>query len=295
MTLTKALISLMLGSIIVAVISLIIHLNNIHFFDNSSFITSVLTCIAGAVVVLACIYCMKEVWKTTLFVLTLVVLQSCNYAKSNQQVVISTDCGATWEMIEAGHAVPKGVGNYCFMKVVMPNYSMQGDSKFTTNLAGRVRANVHIDYDYNITDPLAFIKQAKFLGKANAHADSEDALDNTAFEGTENMVIDKRIKDVGKGIFIEQDIVELDQQDIENALLTKTNEVLKPLGVQLNFITLTFDLDTETRAAIDVATALKIYENAGIKNEGIGIVVAKAGAPKVTINNQLPAQVVEEE
>src|SRR6478735_6494528 len=194
------------------------------------------------------------------FACVLFTTQSCNYAKSNQQVVVSDDCGMSWKKIAAGDAVPKGGLNACYMKVVIPNYPMQGESKFISNLKDRVRASVHIDYDYSIIDPLEFIKQAKYLGKANADADSEGALDNSAFEGAENMVIDKRIKDVSKGLFITEDIVELDQADLETKLLTESNKVLEPFGVHLNFITLTFDLDEQTRQAIDVSTAMKIYE-----------------------------------
>ena len=54
------------------------------------------------------------------------------------------------------------------------------------------------------------------MGKANANADSDEALEPSAFEGAENMVIDKRIRDVSKSIFLMEDIVELDHAEIEN-------------------------------------------------------------------------------
>lgn len=212
------------------------------------------------------------------------LMQSCNYAKSNQQVVISDDCGMSWKKINAGDAVPKGGLNACYMKVVIPNYPMQGESRFVCNLKDRVRANVHIDYDYSITDALAFIKQAKFLGKANVDADNEQAI-GTAFEGAENMVIDKRIKDVSKGIFLNEDIVELDQSEMENHLLNESNTILEPLGVHLNFITLTFDLDEQTRQAIDVSTAMKIYESKGLQDVGKQVMIERAGATKIIVEN----------
>jgi hypothetical protein len=223
-------------------------------------------------------------------------MSSCNYAKSNQQVVVSSDCGMTWEKINAGDAVPKGVANPCYMKVVIPNFPMQGDSRFITNLKDRVRAFVHIDYDYSITDPLEFIKQAKFLGKANANADSDGALEPSAFEGAENMVIDKRIRDVSKELFLNEDIVELDQSEIENKLLEVSNKVLEPLGVSLNFITLTFDLDEQTRQAIDVSTAMKIYESKNLTELGKAVIIQKAGAARVVVEDNTPApHVIQEE
>lgn len=212
-------------------------------------------------------------------------MASCNYAKSNQQVLVSSDCGMKWSLIKAGEAVPKAGINPCYMKVVIPNFPMQGESKFISNLKDRVRANVHIDYDYSIIAPLEFIKQAKFLGKANANPDDEEAL-GRSFEGAENMVIDKRIKDVAKSVFVDADIVELDQSEMENHLLEESNKVLEPLGVRLNFITLTFDLDEQTRQAIDVSTAMKIYESRGLTDLGKQVMIQRAGATKMVVENR---------
>jgi hypothetical protein len=238
----------------------------------------------------------KKIIYSILFLNVVFLVSSCNYAKSNQQVVVSSDCGMSWKKISAGDAVPKGVANPCYMKVVIPNFPMQGDSRFITNLKDRVRAYVHIDYDYSITDPLEFIKQAKFLGKANANADSDGALDPSAFEGAENMVIDKRVKDVSKSLFINEDIVELDQSEVENTLLIASNKVLAPLGVTLNFITLTFDLDEQTRQAIDVSTAMKIYDSKNISELGRAVIIQKAGAARLVVENQAPqAKTVSEE
>jgi hypothetical protein len=227
-------------------------------------------------------------------VAVLFTLQSCNYAKSNQQVVVSDDCGMSWKKINAGDAVPKGGLNACYMKVVIPNYPMQGESKFISNLKDRVRANIHIDYDYSITEPLSFIKQAKYIGKANVNADDPDAINESAFESAENMVIDKRIKDVAKAVFINEDIVELDQSEIETHLLNESNKILEPLGVRLNFITLTFDLDEQTRQAIDVSTAMKIYESKGLQEIGKQVMSQRAGAPKIVIENKTEAPKVKE-
>jgi hypothetical protein len=260
-----------------------------NFFQSASFITSLLLGIGMCSVLLGAYWLIKKLWSTTLLILIAAgAAMSCQYAKSNQQVVISTDCGMTWSKVNAGDAVPQGTGNKCYMKVVMPNYPMQGESRFVANLSERVRANTNIDYDYSIVEPLSFIKQAKYLGKANADVDSEGALNPKEFEGAENMVIDKRIKDVAKDLFLKQDIVELDQADVENQLLAEANKVLEPLGVRLNFITLTFDLDEQTRQAIDIATAMKIYESKGLGELGNKVMAAKAGATKISVST-IPA------
>jgi len=126
-----------------------------------------------------------------------------------------------------------------------------------------------------------------FLGKANTDADNEEAI-GKAFEGAENMVIDKRIKDIAKGVFINADIVELDQSDMEAHLLNESNKILEPLGVHLNFITLTFDLDEQTRQAIDVTTAMKICESKGLQEIGKQVIIQRAGATKIIIENKTP-------
>jgi hypothetical protein len=259
-----------------------------NYFVNASFITSALLVIAAIAIVSFLIIGIKRVWTLALLLIAIPVMEGCSYAKANQQVVVSTDCGMTWQKINIGDAVPKGTGNRCFMKVVMPNFPMQGDSRFVSNFKDRVRAAVHIDYDYSIIDPLAFIKQAKYLGKANDDADSKEALDQSAFEGAENMVIDKRIRDVSKGILLQEDIVELDQAELETHLFTESNKILEPLGIHLNFITLTFDLDEQTRQAIDVATAMKIYETKGLNDVGKAVISARAGATKITVEQPKP-------
>ncbi len=263
-----------------------------NYFANSPF-NAILIIIAIAVILYVAYKGIKALWIAAV-ICVFFSAQSCNYAKSNQQVLVSSDCGMTWRKISAGDAVPKGGMNACYMKVVIPNFPMQGDSRFITNLKDRVRASVHIDYDYSITEPLAFIKQAKYLGKANTDADSDGALNNAAFEGAENIVIDKRIRDVGKSMFLMEDIVDMDQAEIENKLLIETNKILDPYGVHLNFITLTFDLDEQTRQAIDVSTAMKVYESKGLEELGKQVMIERAGATKVVVENKTVAPTIPE-
>ena len=257
-----------------------------NFFNNAGFVVSAFVLLGLIILAIVFVWGIRKIWVPAIFALFMAT--GCNYAKSNQQVVVSDDCGMTWKKINAGDAVPKGTFNACYMKVVMPNYPMQGDSRFISNFKDRVRAAVHIDYDYSIIEPLAFIKQAKYLGKANQDADSEGALDPAAFESAENMVIDKRIRDVSKSILLAEDIVELDQAEMEQKLHDESNKVLEPLGIRLNFITLTFDLDEQTRQAIDVSTAMKIYDSKNLSEVGKQVMSQRAGAPKIIIENKPP-------
>jgi hypothetical protein len=255
-----------------------------NYFYNASLINSVLIVLIGAAAIIFFVWLIRKTW--VLGLLVIATVQACSYAKSNQQVVVSEDCGMTWKKINVGEAVPKEGMNRCYMKVVMPNYPMQGESKFISNFKDKVRASIHVDYDYSIIEPLAFIKQAKYLGSANTDADSEAALNSSVFETAENSVIDKRLREVIKAKLIGEDIVDADQAELENYIQDAANKMLEPLGVHLNFITLTFDLDMQTRQAIDVATAMKIYESKGLSDVGKTVTAARAGAPIITVENK---------
>lgn len=255
-----------------------------NYIQNASFITTGFYLLLFVLFIVLCYKGIRRIW--TLLLLSVVVVTGCNYAKSNQQVLVSDDCGMTWKAINAGDAVPKGTMNPCYMKVVIPNFPMQGESKFIGNLKDRVKVNVEIDYDYSITNGLSFIKEAKSLGKANVDADSDEALNSSAFESAENRVIDKRIREIAKGLFLNEDIVDMEQADLEEKLEIESNKLLEKYGVRLNFLTLTFIPDEQTRQAIDVATAFRIYESKGIKEMGEKVISARAGATKVTVENK---------
>ena len=97
---------------------------------------------------------------------------------------------------------------------------------------------------------------------------------------------DKRNKDVTKAVFIDGDIAGLERSEMGNYMLEASNEVLSPEGVRLNFITLTFDLDEQTRQAIDVSTAMKIYESRGLTELGKQVMIQRAGATKMVVENK---------
>lgn len=271
---------------IILVLSLILslkHASDTNYMQHAP-LNYALMCLALIVVIYLATKGLKFIWISMAFC-AILTLQGCSYAKSNQQVLISSDCGVTWSKINPGESVPKAGMNPCYMKVVIPNYPMQGDSKFLSNLKGKVRVVVHIDYDYSITDALSFIKQAKSLGSSNSDVDSEEAITSN-FESAENALIDKRIKEVAKDLFIEEDILELDQSKLEDRLLSLSNDMLKEFGVHLNFITLTFDLDEQTRQSIDILTAMKIYESRELSDVGKQIMIARAGATKILIESK---------
>ena len=61
--------------------------------------------------------------------------------------------------------------------------------------------------------------------------------------------------------------------------------------------TLTFDLDDQTRQAIDVSTAMKIYESKNLGEIGKQVIIQKAGAARLVVENnpQEKIKLIEEE
>ena len=222
-------------------------------------------------------------------VLLPVALYSCDYAQANVNTLVTDDCGVTWKLIAAGKSVPKGVANPCFYKVTIPDYPMQGDSRFKVVFAENVLASLDVSYDYTITNPMSFIQEAKYLGKTNS------AEVGTQFEAAENTVIDKRIKDAVRGRLSKEDVVTFSPSDFEDLLLPELNKLLQPRGVTVNFLSLVPVYDEQTAQAVDVATAMKIYTSKNLEKLGEQVIANRAGASKVVVENQIaPAPVVEE-
>ena len=207
---------------------------------------------------------------------------ACDRAQSNVQTLYTSDCGVTWQLIKAGDALPKGIG-MCSYKVTVPDYPMQGESIFKSAFANRVMAKIEVTYDYSITDAMAYVGEAKYLGKINS--DSDDEVNSAkAYETAENSVIDKRIKEVARNLLIKEDIVDFAQAEFETTLLDKVNELLKTKGIRINFLSFVPIPEEQTRQAIDVVTAMKIYESKGLLDVGKSVTAARASATKVQVN-----------
>jgi len=227
---------------------------------------------------------MKNLLTALLICLTALLFTSCDRAQSNVQTLYTSNCGVSWQLIKAGEALPKGLG-MCSYKVTVPDYPMQGESVFKSAFANRVMAKIEVTYDYSITDAMAYVGEAKYLGKMNSDSDSE-TNSSKAYETAENSVIDKRIKEVARDLLIGEDIVEFSQAEFETTLLEKVNDLLKSKGVKLNFLSFVPIPEEQTRQAIDVVTAMKIYESKGLTEIGKAVSSARAGASKIDVTVQ---------
>lgn len=219
-------------------------------------------------------------------------LTACDRAQSNVQTLYTSNCGVSWELIKAGETVPKGVG-MCSYKITVPDYPMQGESIFKSAFKNRVMAKIEVTYDYSIADARLYIGEAKYLGKMNSDSDSE-VNSAKAYETAENSVIDKRIKEVARDLLLDQDIVDFNQNEFEGQLLDQVNKMLKPKGVIINFLSFVPIPEEQTRQAIDVVTAMKIYESKGLTDVGKSVTSARAGATKVEVTVQKDDKPAEE-
>jgi hypothetical protein len=224
--------------------------------------------------------------KQILFVLgvasMLLTFQSCDKSQANVRTLISNDCGVTWEIIPAGQTIPKRF-TACELKTTIPGAPMTGESHFKTNFSNKVKTNIDMDYEYEIIDPVKFITEAPYLAKSNSDGD-EVSMDNSRFESAENSIIDKRIKDIARDLLLNIDIVEFDQSEFEDTLQTQVNKALADRGVHINFLSFVPTPSEQTEQAIDVATAMKIYESKGLEEIGKQVIANKAGAARIEMN-----------
>lgn len=216
-------------------------------------------------------------------ILGFTTFQSCTYAKMNQIVVYSEDCGVNWKQVPAGSRVPSGTGQVCFVQETMPGYEMQGDMDFYVLFKDQVKVKIRLTYSYMIEDPILFMKSAKKLGKTNATAD-EAQDDNERFEGAENRVIEIKIKKVTSDEFPKEDVVAHDMNALELVYVELVNNELKSRGVHITTFEMVPDFQPLTQQAIDAANADRIYTAKNMQEFGRQITIARAGATQINID-----------
>lgn len=266
-----------------------------QLFLNSDILMTVMGAILPILILTGAFYAIRAIYQVDLadlrknFAIVIIILAGatitgCTYASANVQTVISDDCGVTWQKINPGQSVPTRVG-VCKYKVTVPDYPLQGDYRFKASFANRVLAEVEVSYDYSIIDAITFIGEAKYLGKPNS--DSDDASNSASvYESAENAVIDRRIREVAANLLLKEDIVDFSQGEFEDRLMTAINEQLKTRGVQLNSIAFVPTPEEQTRLAIDMMTAMKVYESKGLSDLGQKVAVARASATKIEVGKE---------
>lgn len=228
-----------------------------------------------------------RITSTLMLVAAVVLSAACSRAPSNIHALSTEDCGANWKKIETGSAVPKHTGNPCGYNLAVPNWPMPGDAEFKTQFNGNVLTRARLSYTYQIVEPLKFIKMASYLGKMGGSLEISSDEVGAKYEMAENIIIDKVLRDVTTEITRDLMIVDANPAEIEDLIFKNVSAVLNERGVALSDLALVLEPDEQTRLAIDVATAMRVYENAGIREAGKAIIAARAGATKIEVRNEI--------
>ena len=215
----------------------------------------------------------------------MLAIAGCNRAPSNVHVLSTSNCGASWEKLTVGATVPKHTGNPCGYNVALPNWPMAGDAHFKTQFSKKVLSTAKMSYTYTIVDPLLFIGEARYLGKMGSSLElSADTVGNR-YEMAENIIIEKMLREVTTDLTRNLDVVDANPAEIEEAILKHAQGVLEKKGIVLSDLALIIENDDMTRMAIDSATAIRVYEAAGIRTVGEAVITARAGATNIQITN----------
>lgn len=207
----------------------------------------------------------------------------CARTPSNVHVLSTTDCGAKWEKLAVGSTVPKHTGNPCGYNTALPNWPMAGETQFKTQFAKGVLSNAKLSYSYAITDPISFISEARYLGKMGGSLEISAESAGDRYEMAENIIIDKMLREVTTGLTRTLEVVDANPAEIEDAIFAGAKDVLNKKGVVMSDLALVIENDEQTRLAIDSATAIRVYEAAGIRAVGEQVMAARAGATQIHI------------
>lgn len=210
----------------------------------------------------------------------------CARTPSNVHVLSTTDCGANWTKLDVGASVPKHTANVCGYNTAIPNWPMAGDAQFKTQFSKGVLSNVKLSYTYAITNPIAFIDEARYLGKMGGSLEISAENVGNRYEMAENIIIDKMLREITTDITREMEVVDANPAKIEDMIFEKSKAILEKKGVTLADMALVIENDDQTRLAIDTATAMRVYQAAGIAEVGKQVIVARSGASRITVESK---------
>lgn len=224
-------------------------------------------------------------FKTLALIATMALAtSSCARAPSNVHVISTTKCGASWTKLTVGETVPKHPGNPCGYNVAIPNWPMAGEARFKTQFAKGVLSDGEITYTYIITDPLKFINNARYIGKMVGSLEISAESVGSRYEMAENILIDRRLREVATELTRSIDVVSANTAEIEESIFKRAKSDLEARGIDLLDLALVVKNDEQTRLAIDSATAIRVYDNAGIGDVGRKVIVARSGATRINVN-----------
>lgn len=222
-----------------------------------------------------------------LFIAFALFLSSCNGCQkvpANKFVLNSENYGKNWRTLGPDETVPKCRMAGCY-NVFLPATVMVGDLSSIQRIgaAGKsAKAKFFITYQWEISDPLLFVKEAKELKDG-------DYTNDGSLEFIEGRLVDKHFHDLmGPILTKEPSVKDFDAVIFERIFLSIINEDLKKFGINILNTSFVVEFGPQLETAIDVAQALEFYESIGEKELGRDVITQQAGATKVNVEVRSP-------
>lgn len=221
------------------------------------------------------------------FILTgicLLFLCSCNGCEKipANQIVLNTDnYGQSWRILGKNETVPQCHMAGCY-NIKLPATTMTGGLNSIQRIGkpgGSAKVNMLYSYMWEISDPLAFIAEAKELRGGG------DYLTDESLEGVENRMLDKIFHDISAEILDEEDVIHFDPALFELRLTAAVNESARKYGVRITAVSVVPEFGDQLETALDAAQALELYRSINEEELGKEVIKAKAGATQINIGS----------
>jgi hypothetical protein len=167
--------------------------------------------------------------------------------------------------------------------IILPATYLSMDFVCETKFKGRVAGMINYTGQWRISDPIVFIQNAKSLTSSNTSDGYK--IDVSTLEEIENGVVDKMLIDLIREYTPNQE-AGVDELQIERDLHRLAEQKLLARGCEFANLSINVNFSAQTEEALDVISALKFYDQNGELELGKEVIKAKAGATKISVENQ---------
>lgn len=223
---------------------------------------------------------MKTIFNFILLSIAIFV-SSCNGCRqipANQYVLNSDNYGKDWRLLRSDETVPSCNMAGCY-NVYLPATTMVGDLS-SIQRVGKTGESARVKflytYQWEISDPLLFIREAKELKNGDYTTDG-------SLEVIENRLADKHFHDISATLLVNESVRNFDQASFEKKLIESINEDLKRFGIKITASSVVPEFGRFLEDALDAASALDFYKSINEEQLGREIIKQNAGATKVQV------------
>lgn len=212
-----------------------------------------------------------------------VLFASCvSKVNPNEWVVSTATCWNTMTVSKAGDMVPRLVTN-CDRMIVLPATSLAMELDCETKFADRVAGNINLKGNWRISDPTLFIKSAKSI--TSAATGEGHKIDPNVLESIENAVVDKMWVDMIRE-YTPTKQAGISEKEVEDDLVNLCRTKLAGRGVEFDGMSVNVNFGPQTEEALDVVSAVKFYDAAGLGEFGKEVIKSKAGATRIVVDQK---------